>query len=75
MVKFSVDTCRPNVIRLGEEDFSTADESKAVDFRIEGIAFHPQYRAAGEERYYDFAVRKAAYCIPPVPCDGGEALL
>ncbi|XP_064081006.1 uncharacterized protein LOC135197808 [Macrobrachium nipponense] len=45
---------KPNVIRLGERDFSTSNESRTVDYRVKRIAVNPGYRFP--IKYNDIAV-------------------
>ncbi|CAL4100161.1 unnamed protein product, partial [Meganyctiphanes norvegica] len=44
----------PRVIRLGENDFQTDDESEAYDFDVKDITIHPGYKAP--EKHDDIAI-------------------
>ena len=47
-------SCRPNVIRLGEEDFSSTTETQSFDYKISKIDVHSRYRFP--IKYHDIAV-------------------
>ncbi|XP_066959716.1 uncharacterized protein [Macrobrachium rosenbergii] len=53
---------KPNVIRLGERDFSTSNESRTVDYRVKRIAVNPGYRFP--VKYNDIAVITLEEDIP-----------
>ncbi|XP_042890722.1 mast cell tryptase-like [Penaeus japonicus] len=45
---------RPEVIRLGERDFTRSTESQAVDYPVQRVAIHPKYNLIFN--YFDIAV-------------------
>ncbi|XP_068225319.1 uncharacterized protein [Palaemon carinicauda] len=53
---------KPNLIRLGERDFSTSNESRTVDYRVKRIAVNPGYRFP--VKYNDIAVITLEEDIP-----------
>ncbi|XP_064080421.1 uncharacterized protein LOC135197254 [Macrobrachium nipponense] len=76
---------RPNVIRLGEKDFGSANESKIVDYNVTRISVFPRYKFP--LKYNDIAIitldrdvpARSGFgpsCVPPSKLDlmeGDEA--
>ncbi|XP_066964494.1 uncharacterized protein [Macrobrachium rosenbergii] len=76
---------RPNVIRLGEKDFGSANESRIVDYNVTRISVFPRYKFP--LKYNDIAIITldrdvpaqsglAPSCVPPSKLDlkeGDEA--
>ncbi|XP_037772435.1 trypsin 3A1-like [Penaeus monodon] len=76
-----VATQRPDVIRLGERDFTRSTESRAFDYPVQRVSIHPEYNFLSN--YFDIAVIELEdevefnsavqpYCVPasPEPLDG-----
>ncbi|XP_042890723.1 clotting factor G beta subunit-like [Penaeus japonicus] len=64
----------PEIIRLGEKDFTRSTESQAFDYPVERVTIHPQYNFI--TNYFDIAVialrdrvefnpAVQPYCLPP----------
>ncbi|ROT80312.1 Proclotting enzyme [Penaeus vannamei] len=71
-----VATRRPDVIRLGERDFTRSTESQAFDYPVQRITLHPDYNFLSN--YFDIAVIELRdkvefnsavqpYCLPASP--------
>ncbi|XP_045119538.1 uncharacterized protein LOC123509353 [Portunus trituberculatus] len=74
----TVNFLKPSVVRLGEVDFTRADESQAFDYEVEGIQVHEGY--ALPAKYNDIAIitlkypvqfteALQPYCLPRVGID------
>ncbi|XP_060515950.1 serine protease snake-like [Cylas formicarius] len=58
---FSRDADAPKIIRLGELDFSRSDDSEHVDYDIQQIIVHPNYRYP--QKYHDIALVQSTRTI------------
>ncbi|CAL4210754.1 unnamed protein product, partial [Meganyctiphanes norvegica] len=71
---------KPEVVRLGERDFTTTDESRSFDYEIKKVTSHPEYTFFS--KHNDIAVIELVeevttersgnllpYCIPSEPQD------
>ncbi|XP_063878134.1 uncharacterized protein LOC135110109 [Scylla paramamosain] len=74
----TVNFLKPSVVRLGEVDFTRADESQAFDYEVDGVQVHEGY--ALPAKYNDIAIitlkypvqfteALQPYCLPRVGVD------